>query len=208
MSIPRKLRQAGREAGAAEASIARASAPRGNGAPTKAVAAIGKLGDQPELRTLCAMVIAGGLLGSNRRLIRAGVRMLLAHELATLGKDLIKEQIDRTRPHSASSRRQSTIKPGRRTAKTETSFPSGHSAGSTAVARALGREYPHLQAPALAAAAIVSGMQVPRLNHYPTDVAAGMLLGALCEVAANLAVGDEEIKPEAPPPPPPPPRRA
>lgn len=47
--------------------------------------------------------------------------------------------------------------------------------------------------PALAAAATVSAMQVPRLNHYPTDVAAGMALGVLSEAAANLVfLGDED----------------
>ena len=29
-------------------------------------------------------------------------------------------------------------------------------------------------------------MQVPRVNHYPTDIAAGMLLGAVSEAATNL----------------------
>ena len=193
MSIVRKVRRAGRKAGAAEARIARASAPRADGTSAKIVAAIGKLGDQPELRTLSFMVVAGGLIGANRRMIRAGIRMLLAHELATLGKNLVKEQIDRTRPHSAKSRQEQAVKPGKHTAKTKTSFPSGHSAGSTAVARALSREYPQLQPPALAAAAVVSTLQVPRLNHYPTDVAAGMVLGVLAEAAANLVfLGDDD----------------
>jgi membrane-associated phospholipid phosphatase len=119
--------------------------------------------------------------------------MLLAHEIATLAKDLIKERIDRTRPHSAETHVDQAVKPGRHTAKTETSFPSGHSAGSTAVARAFGRDYPQLEPPALAAAAVVAAMQVPRLNHYPSDVAAGVLLGVASEAAANMIVGDEEL---------------
>jgi hypothetical protein len=43
-------------------------------------------------------------------------------------------------------------------------------------------------------------MQVPRFNHYPSDVAAGVVLGAASEAAANLIVGDDELesKPEAP----------
>jgi hypothetical protein len=36
-------------------------------------------------------------------------------------------------------------------------------------------------------------MQVPRLNHFPTDVAAGIMLGAASEAAANLIVGDDEL---------------
>ncbi len=203
MSISSKSRTAGRTVMKAEAGVTRAAAPRPGSAPATIVETIGKLGDQPELRTLSAMLIGSGLLGGNRRLLRAGVRMLLAHELATLGKDLIKQQIDRTRPHSAKSRREQSVKPGRHTAKTKTSFPSGHSAGSVAVARAFGRDFPEYQVPALAAAAIVAAMQVPRLNHYPTDVAAGILLGIASEAAANLVVGDDAIRPEAPPRPPP-----
>jgi membrane-associated phospholipid phosphatase len=191
-----KIRKAGRKLAAAEAKAVKRIAPRRGSKSAKAVDLVGKLGDQPELRTISGVVVAAGLLTRNRRLIRAGIRMLLAHELATLAKDLIKERIDRTRPHSATTRSDRTVKPGRETAKTETSFPSGHSAGAVAVARAFGREYPQLQPPALAAAAVVAGMQVPRLNHYPTDVAAGTLLGIACEEVAHRIVGPAVAEPD------------
>jgi membrane-associated phospholipid phosphatase len=199
MSKTTKFRKAGRALLKSEARATRAAAPQAGSAAATAVEWFGKLGDQPELRTLSGMVIAGGVLGGNRRLLRAGIRMLSAHELATLGKDLIKEQFDRTRPHSAKSRREQAVKTGTRTDKTHTSFPSGHSAGAAAVARSFSRDYPEYQVPALAAAAVVAAMQVPRLNHYPTDVVAGMLLGVASEVAANLVVGDDEIRPAARP---------
>lgn len=185
--MPRKARNTGRKLAAAEAKAARAVAPRRK-KPAKLVEAIGQLGDQPELRTVSGMVIAAGILGANRRLLRAGVRMLLAHEIATLAKHVIKERIDRTRPHSAKSHSERAVKRGRHTAKTKTSFPSGHSAGAVAVARAFGREYPQHQAAALAAAAVVAAMQVPRLNHYPSDVGAGILLGTASEAAASLVM--------------------
>jgi membrane-associated phospholipid phosphatase len=181
------MRRAGRKLTRAEAWLTKAAAPRPGSPQEKIAAVVGKLGDQPELRTLSALVVAAGLLAADGRLVRTGIRMLLAHELATLGKNLVKEQIDRTRPHSAKSRREQSVKPGKHTAKTKTSFPSGHSAGALAVARAVGREYPALQAPALAAAAVVGGLQVPRLAHYPTDVGAGMVVGAVAEAVANLA---------------------
>src|SRR5687768_3339417 len=202
--MPKSLIKTARKLTAAEAKAVKAVAPRRK-RPAKLVETIGKLGDQPELRTLSGAVVAAGLMTANRRLVRAGVRMLLAHEIATLAKDLIKDRIDRTRPHSAKTHSDRAVKPGRHTAKTKTSFPSGHSAGATAVARAFGREYPQLQAPALAAAAVVAGMQVPRLNHFPSDVAAGVMLGAASEAAANLVVGDEELDstPEEPRRPPP-----
>jgi hypothetical protein len=198
--MPKKSRNTGRKLTAAEAKAVESVAPSGK-AQANLVDVIGKLGDQPELRTLSGAVVAAGLVTANRRLVRAGVRMLLAHEIATLAKDLIKDRIDRTRPHSARTHSDRAVKPGRHTAKTKTSFPSGHSAGATAVARAFGREYPELGAPALAAAAVVAGMQVPRLNHFPSDVAAGVMLGAASEAAANMIVGDGELDstPEARP---------
>ena len=191
--IPRRV---GRSLTTAEARAVKALAPQPGTAAATVVSTIGKLGDQPELRTISAVVIAGGLLTGNRRLVRAGVRMLLAHELTTLAKDVIKRRIDRTRPHSASSPAERRVKPGRHTAKTKTSFPSGHSGGAVAVARALAREYPEHQAPALAAAGAVAVMQVPRLNHYPTDIAAGMLLGTACEAVAHLVIGPADNSPD------------
>ena len=190
--MPKSLRKTARKLTAAEAKAVKAVAPTRK-PQAKLVETIGKLGDQPELRTLSGAVVAAGLLTANRRLVRAGVRMLLAHEIATLAKDLIKDRIDRTRPHSAKTHSDRAVKPGRHTAKTKTSFPSGHSAGATAVARAFGRDYPQFQVPALAAAAVIAGMQVPRLNHFPSDVAAGIMLGAASEAAANLIVGDGEL---------------
>ncbi|MBA3512738.1 phosphatase PAP2 family protein [Sphingomonas sp.] len=207
MPKTRKPRKMARKAIAAEAKAANALAPRRK-PQAKVVDAVGQLGDQPELRTVSGLVIATGLLTANRRLVRAGVRMLLAHEIATLAKNLIKRRIDRTRPHSARSHSDRVVKPGRHTAKTMTSFPSGHSAGSVAVARAFGREYPQHQAPAVAAAAVVAALQVPRLNHFPTDVAAGIALGVASEAAADLVMRlgerlEEAATPEAPPRPPP-----
>ncbi len=186
------MRKTSRKLAAAEAKTAKAVAPRPRKTPAKLVEFVGQLGDQPELRTISGAVLAAGLLTANRRLVRAGVRMLLAHELATLAKDLIKRRIDRTRPHSAQRHSERMVKPGRHTAKTKTSFPSGHSAGAVAVARAFGREYPDHQAPALAAATVVAAMQVPRLNHYPSDVAAGILLGLACDEVAHWIVGPAE----------------
>jgi membrane-associated phospholipid phosphatase len=195
MSKTYKLRKAGLRLSEAEARVTRAAAPRAGSGIAKVVATVGKAGDQPELRTLSGIVIALGLLRSDRRMLRAGIRMTLAHEVATLAKDLVKVRVDRTRPHSAKSRREQAVKPGNHTAKVKTSFPSGHSAGSIAVARAFGREYPELEAPALAAAALVGGLQVPRLAHYPTDVAAGMVVGAVSEALSDLVfVGaDDEV---------------
>src|SRR3954471_6783165 len=168
---------------------------RHEGSPlVRALEFVADLGDQPQMRILCGSVIAVGLIGRDRRLAKAGVRMLAAHTLATIVKDLGKKRVDRTRPRSArppprsaaSPGKNSKPRPGRRTAKEETSFPSGHSAGAAAVARAFARDYPEHQAPAYAAAGALALAQIPRCAHYPTDVGAGLLIGILAETAVDI----------------------
>ncbi len=132
-----------------------------------------------------AAVIIGGMLFGKERMVRAGFRMLIAHEAATFAKDAIKVEVDRTRPRSAKSRDEKKIRKGNKTAKELTSFPSGHSAGAIAAARAFGREYPEYGAAALAAGAAVAASQIPRCAHYPTDVIAGAAVGLTSEAAVN-----------------------
>ncbi|HEX8642547.1 MAG TPA: phosphatase PAP2 family protein [Allosphingosinicella sp.] len=146
------------------------------------------LGDQPQLRALCAATIAAGLVarraGGGSRLALAGLRMLIAHEAATLAKNFVKRRIDRTRPRSSAKAGKDPVpSPGRRRHKEETSFPSGHSAGAAAVTRAFAREFPEYAGPAAGAAAALALVQIPRCAHYPTDVAAGIAIGLAAEAA-------------------------
>ena len=154
------------------------------------MAALGRfasLGDQPPLRTLCAAVIAAGLAGGDRRLARTGVRMLVAHTLATLAKDFVKERVDRTRPRSKGGKgKDHKPRPGRHTSKEETSFPSGHSAGAAAVAAAFARDYPEHRGIAAAAGAAIALAQIPRCAHYPTDVGAGLAIGIAAEAVVDI----------------------
>jgi membrane-associated phospholipid phosphatase len=68
-----------------------------------------------------------------------------------------------------------------------TSFPSGHSAGAVAAARAFAREYPEHGLAAVGAAGFLALLQIVRSAHYPTDVAAGIGVGLLAEKATDLA---------------------
>jgi membrane-associated phospholipid phosphatase len=150
---------------------------------------IADLGDQPQMRVLCASVIAVGLFGGERRLAGAGVRMLAAHTLATLAKDVIKRRIDRTRPRSAEKPgKDHKPRPGSAYTKEENSFPSGHSAGAAAVARAYARSYPQHAAAAYGGAAVISLGQIPRCAHYPTDVGAGLAVGIAAEAITERAI--------------------
>lgn len=170
----------------ADAAVVEAAEPVAQTPLVRLVSLLSEIGDQPQLRTLCAAAIAAGVLRRSPRLFRAGVHMLVAHELATHAKDEIKHRIDRTRPRSRSGNGDHRITPGRNRDKEETSFPSGHSAGAVAVARAFARHYPEHEKAALAAAGLVALAQIPRCAHYPSDVAGGIAIGAAAEVAAAV----------------------
>ncbi len=154
--------------------------------PVRAIAALSEIGDQPQMRALSVSLVAAGLLGRNPRLARAGVRMLLSHELATAIKNAIKNRVDRTRPRSREEAVDAhKMKPGDNHAKEETSFPSGHSAGAASTAWAFAREFPEYAAPAYVAAGGVALAQIPRCAHYPTDVGAGLAIGVASEAIVD-----------------------
>lgn len=151
----------------------------------KAAGTLSDIGDQPQLRLLCGGMIVLGLLRKDARMVAAGTRMLLAHEVATGAKSAIKHRIHRRRPRSASGKHDEKPHAGRRDDKEDTSFPSGHSAGAMAVGSAFAALYPEHRKPALIAAGAIAVAQIPRCAHYPTDVGVGLAIGA----AANGLVG-------------------
>ena len=170
----------------ADEAAAEAALPYQGSAALEALGRFASLGDQPPLRTLCVATIAAGLAGGDRRLARAGLRMLVAHTVATLAKDFVKHRVDRTRPRSKGEPGKDHVpRPGRHTAKESTSFPSGHSAGAAAVARAFARDYPGLAAPAHAVAGALALAQIPRCAHYPTDVGVGLAIGFAAEAGVD-----------------------
>jgi len=158
-----------------------------NSAPVRAIDAAAEVADQPQMRLLCAGIVAVGLLRARPRMVRAGLRMLLAHELATYLKGLGKDTIDRKRPRSTGGRKASRPRKGDSGEKELQSFPSGHSAGGVAAACAFASVYPEYRLPALAAGGAVALAQIPTCAHYPSDVAAGATIGAASNGALSLA---------------------
>lgn len=154
--------------------------------PVKALGWFGQVGDQLQLRVLAGGVLAFGLIRGNPRLARAGARMLVSHELATLAKKAIKNRVDRTRPRSVRRGKSVKPRPGSSKAHDLSSFPSGHSAGAMAVAFAFAAEYPEHRAAALVAGGAVSLAQVPTASHYTSDVAAGAAIGVATDGAVGL----------------------
>jgi membrane-associated phospholipid phosphatase len=147
----------------------------------KLLGTLSEVGDQPQMRVLCAGVIAAGWWRGDRRLAAAGVRMLAAHTLATAAKSFVKARVDRTRPWLlAEEGRYETGTQGIKRGD-HSSFPSGHTAGALAVARAFGRAYPRHALAANTAAVAIALVQIPRCTHYPSDIGAGALVGLAAE---------------------------
>ena len=156
-------------------------------AAVKVLSFLSDVGDQPQLRMISGAMILAGLLRRDARMIGAGARMLLAHELATAAKGAIKHRVNRKRPRSASGKDEEKPQRGHDRDKEENSFPSGHSAGSTAVSSAFSAVYPEYRLQALAASSAIALAQIPRRAHYPTDVGVGLAIGAASAGAVGWA---------------------
>ena len=155
----------------------------------RTLGAMTEVGDQPPLFALCSAVVAYGLVAGDRRAAIAGVRMLASFLVATGIKGGLKRLVSRTRPNVLMDEGRYEVRPLGPDEGPWHSFPSGHTAGSVAVARALARAYPEARVPAYGAAAAVALLQIPRGAHYPSDVAAGVLIGLGAEAAVERLAG-------------------
>ena len=151
----------------------------------RAAAAISEIGDQPPLLTIAGAALALGLVTGNRRVAVAGARMLASVTVATWMKGGIKRLVSRTRPNVVMDEGRYEVTPLGPNEGPWHSFPSGHTAGSVAAARALARAYPEARWPAYAGAAAIALTQLPRGAHYPIDIAAGALIGVAAEAAVH-----------------------
>lgn len=169
----------------ADIAVAKAFAPWRKNRVVKAIGTASEFGDQPPLYALSGGVLAAGMLAGDRRLARTGLRMLAAHFLAIRFKDVGKHLIDRSRPDLIPDKGHYEMKPGLRTSKEYTSFPSGHTASSVAVARAVGREYPGQHGAAIGLASAIAAAQVVRSKHYVSDLVAGAAVGLVAEILVD-----------------------
>lgn len=172
----------------ADAAVAEAVLPIQHAPAMRFIGTMSEIADQPQMRALYSGLIGIGVVAGKPRLARAGLRMLVAHEAATAVKLLIKRNFDRTRPRSLNEGEAPHIHGGDSRDKEESSFPSGHSAGAAAVARAFGREFPEYRAAAYAGAGVAALAQVPRCAHYPSDVGVGLAIGVAAEAVSDRAM--------------------
>ena len=155
--------------------------------PVQIIGTLSDVGDQPPLYTVAGGVVAAGLVLNDPRTLRAGARMLAAHVVATTVKDLFKRSIDRTRPDKAARDGVYERGKGRRSESPYNSFPSGHTASSVAVARAVSREYPGQHDLALGVASAIAVTQVIRGKHFVSDIVAGAAIGIVTEMLVDAA---------------------
>lgn len=173
----------------ADVAVVKAVAPLGQAGFMRALGWLSEAGDQPQMRILCAGVIAVGLYKGDAKLAGAGVKMLIAHSAATGMKALVKHRVNRTRPTLLVEEGRYGMAAGDSREHDKSSFPSGHTAGAVAVAAAFAHEYPGAAGAAYAAAGGIAVMQIPRCAHYPSDVGVGALIG-LAAATGTRAVAD------------------
>ena len=160
--------------------------PRQSGAG-RLTARFAELGDQPPLQAASAVVIASGLLRRDEQLARVGLRMLAAHSLSTMGKLFVKDLVNRTRPGALNEKAYQLEAGSSRDGRLR-SMPSGHSAGSAAVAGAVAPDFPAAAVPAALTATAIAAAQPASRNHYLSDVIAGAAIGLAAAALARLLV--------------------
>lgn len=161
--------------------VAKKLHPYGESPVVEALGKASDLADQPPLVAASVLTLATGLALRKPSLTRTGARMLASHGLATLLKTLIKDRVDRTRPKKVEREGEHEIARGKSKDGEERSFPSGHSAGAAAVARAIVAENPGAAPIAYPLAGFAAGMQLPRKAHFLSDVVAGIAIGLIAD---------------------------
>ena len=127
-------------------------------------------------------LVLSGLLCVFPKYRKAGVTMLTALALDVLICNvMLKPLVGRMRPFTVNTGMELLIN-----APKDFSFPSGHTAASFAAAFALLFVKNKLWIPSMILASLIAFSRLYLYVHYPTDVLAGILLGLIVSVAANV----------------------
>lgn len=131
---------------------------------------------------------AGKAPARTRWLTAAAAYVFLTIALSGLTANILKRAIGRARPHFFEEEGIFSFHPFANTAAYE-SFPSGHATTAAALFVALALLAPHLRTPLLIAGVWIGLARVIVGAHYPSDVIAGLALGAwfALAIATQLA---------------------
>jgi len=100
---------------------------------------------------------------------------LIAFSIELTAYTILKHKIKRVRPFELNTEIKSLIRP-----PDKFSFPSGHTAAAFVVAVILSHFYPPLLIPSFSFASLIGFSRIYNGVHYPGDVFAGVVLGAIC----------------------------
>lgn len=176
----------------ADLSLAAAATKAGRRPAIKPVTMLAEIADRPPLLA-AAIAIAGiGVIRRDTKMKRAGLRMFLAVGIATTAAKLGKKAIARTRPATLVDEHRHAMFPGGPHEHDWNSFPSTHAAGGFAAARALGRDYPLFAPQAITTALAAGALKVLKGDHFPSDIIAGLVIGAAAGSLAETLVPVEE----------------
>ncbi|WP_277984603.1 phosphatase PAP2 family protein [Sphingomonas faeni] len=180
-----EIERAARTVEAADRGMTLKAAEQRDRPAVKAVGFLAEIGDQPQLVATSIGTAVIGLIARRPDMIRGGVRMLAAHAAATFVKSAIKSSVDRTRPEKAIEDGKAKFEPGDSDDHDQTSFPSGHTAGAVAVARAVSRDIDGAGAPAAIITGMVAAAQPINGKHYLSDLVVGAAVGWIAEALVS-----------------------
>ncbi len=180
-----KTKKAAKKAAKTDHELTHDAAAHRDTLPVRIAGFLGEVADQPQLITASVGTIAAGLIGRRPDLVRGGTRMLAAHLLATAAKSAIKHSFDRSRPSRALADGRTRFERGSSHDHDLNSFPSGHTAGAVAVARAAAREIDGAAAPAAIGVGAIAAIQPVAGNHYVSDVVVGGVIGWAAEAVVD-----------------------
>jgi undecaprenyl-diphosphatase len=171
-----------------DAAVADVLVPHAEQGAVKALGAVSDLSDQEPIYAGAAAFLVTAAAMRDGPTWRAGTRILAAHLLATALRGVVKSLVDRTRPEAAARRGEYVFCEGGHRESDLNSFPSGHTAGAVAVARAVSRDYPAVRPAALGLAAAAGIAQVVRSKHYISDVVAGAVIGWAADTLVDALI--------------------